>query len=197
MNFDANWQKAATQMQEAFKGMLQPQGAQPARIQFDAAKLQGIQQSYIDGATALWNQSLQAGNAAAPTPDRRFSGPAWNDNPVSKFSAAAYLLNARALTSMADALVGDDKTKARVRFAVEQSLAATAPSNFMSLNADAIKKAIDSNGQSIGQGIKNLLHDMQQGHVSMTDESQFEVGKNVATTEGAVVFENEFFQLLE
>ena len=67
----------------------------------------------------------------------------------------------------------------------------------MSLNADAIKKAIDSNGQSIGQGIKNLLHDMQQGHVSMTDESQFEVGQNVATTEGAVVFENEFFQLLE
>ena len=67
----------------------------------------------------------------------------------------------------------------------------------MSLNADAIKKAIDSNGQSIGQGIKNLLHDLQQGHVSMTDESQFEVGKNVATTEGAVVFENEFFQLLE
>ena len=197
MNFDANWQKASTQMQEAFKGMLQPQSPQPAHIQFDAAKMQLIQQSYIDGATALWNQSLQAGNAIPPTPDRRFSAPAWNDNPVSKFSAAAYLLNAKALTSMADAVLGDDKTKARVRFAIEQSLAATAPSNFMSLNADAIKKAIDSNGQSIGQGIKNLLHDMQQGHVSMTDESQFEVGQNVATTEGAVVFENEFFQLLE
>ena len=197
MNFDANWQKASTQMQEAFKGMLQPQSPQPAHIQFDAAKMQLIQQSYIDGATALWNQSLQAGSAIHAQPDRRFSAPAWNDNPVSKFSAAAYLLNAKALTSMADAVLGDDKTKARVRFAIEQSLAATAPSNFMSLNADAIKKAIDSNGQSIGQGIKNLLHDMQQGHVSMTDESQFEVGHNVATTEGAVVFENEFFQLLE
>ena len=131
------------------------------------------------------------------TSDRRFSNAAWNDNPVSKFSAAAYLLNSKALMAMADAVVGDDKTKARVRFAIEQSLAATAPSNFMSLNADAIKKAIESSGASIGQGIKNLLHDMQQGHVSMTDESQFEVGKNVATTEGAVVFENEFFQLLE
>ena len=98
---------------------------------------------------------------------------------------------------MADAVLGDDKTKARVRFAVEQSLAAMAPSNFLPLNADAIKKAIDTNGESIGKGIQNLLHDMRQGHVSMTDESQFEVGKNVATTEGAVVFENEFFQLLE
>ena len=202
MNFDANWQKAATQMQEAFKGMVTqlpsaPQGAQQACLQFDNAKLELAQQRYIDGATALWNQSLQAGGAIPPAADRRFSAAAWNENPVSKFSAAAYLLNSRALTALADAVVGDDKTKARVRFAIEQSLAATAPSNFMSLNADAIKKAIDSNGQSIGQGIKNLLHDMQQGHVSMTDESQFEVGKNVATTEGAVVFENEFFQLLE
>ncbi len=198
MNFDANWQKAATQMQEAFKGMVQqPSGTHPSPVQFDVAKLQSIQQSYIDDATALWNQSLQASTAIAPAPDRRFSAPAWNDNPVSKFSAATYLLNAKALSAMADAVVGDDKTKARVRFAVEQSLAAMAPSNFLPLNADAIKKAIDTNGESIGKGIQNLLHDMRQGHVSMTDESQFEVGKNVATTEGAVVFENELFQLLE
>ena len=206
MNFDANWQKAAAQMQEAFKGMMQPtSGGVPGfpqapslpSIQFDAAKLQQIQQNYIEGATALWNQSLQAGGAIPPAPDRRFSAAAWNENPVSKFSAAAYLLNAKALSALADAVEGDDKTKARVRFAIEQSLAATAPSNFMALNADAIQKAIDTNGQSIGMGIKNLLHDMQQGHVSMTDESQFEVGKNVATTEGAVVFENDFFQLLE
>ena len=198
MNFDANWQKAATQMQEAFKGMVQqPAGTTASPVQFDVAKLQSIQQSYIDDATALWNQSLQAGTAVAPAPDRRFSAPAWNDNPVSKFSAATYLLNAKALSAMAEAVVGDDKTKARVRFAVEQSLAAMAPSNFLPLNPDALKKAIDTNGDSIGKGIQNLLHDMRQGHVSMTDESQFEVGKNVATTEGAVVFENEFFQLLE
>jgi polyhydroxyalkanoate synthase len=76
-------------------------------------------------------------------------------------------------------------------------MAATAPSNFLALNAEAQQKAIDSRGESIAQGITNLLHDLKQGHVSMTDESVFEVGKNVATTEGAVVFENEFFQLLE
>jgi hypothetical protein len=52
-------------------------------------------------------------------------------------------------------------------------------------------------GESIAQGMANLLHDMRQGHVSMTDESLFEVGRNVATTEGAVVFENELFQLIE
>jgi class I poly(R)-hydroxyalkanoic acid synthase len=59
------------------------------------------------------------------------------------------------------------------------------------------KKPSTASGESIAQGLTNLLHDLKQGHVSMTDESVFEVGKNVATTEGAVVFENEFFQLLE
>jgi polyhydroxyalkanoate synthase len=56
---------------------------------------------------------------------------------------------------------------------------------------------VETQGESIAKGVANLLHDMKQGHVSMTDESVFEVGKNVATTEGAVVFENELFQLIE
>jgi polyhydroxyalkanoate synthase len=67
----------------------------------------------------------------------------------------------------------------------------------LAFNAEAQKKAVETQGESIAKGVKNLMHDIQQGHVSMTDESLFEVGKNVATTEGAVVFENEFFQLIE
>lgn len=224
MNFDANRAQAAQQMQETFVAGLQqamaafggksfgaaagaPAGfpqmdlsalsqAQPA-IRFDAASLQQIQQRYLEEATTLWNQSVQAGSAIPAVSDRRFSSEAWNDNPVSKFSAATYLLNARTLMSLAEAVEGDAKTKARVRFAVEQWMAASAPSNFLALNAEAQKKAIESHGESIGKGIQNLLHDLRQGHVSMTDESVFEIGKNVATTEGAVVFENEFFQLLE
>jgi polyhydroxyalkanoate synthase len=71
------------------------------------------------------------------------------------------------------------------------------PSNYLALNPEAQQKAIDTKGESLAKGIQNLLHDMEQGHVSMTDESVFEVGKNVATTEGAVVYENEIFQLIE
>jgi polyhydroxyalkanoate synthase len=91
----------------------------------------------------------------------------------------------------------DEKTKARLRFATEQQIAAASPANFLALNPEAQTKAVQTQGQSIAQGIQNMLHDMRQGHVSMTDESQFEVGRNVGTTEGAVVFENEFFQLIE
>jgi len=98
---------------------------------------------------------------------------------------------------MAEAVEADPKTQNRIRFAVEQWVAAAAPSNFLAFNAEAQKKAIETKGESIAKGVKNLVHDLQQGHVSMTDESLFEVGKNVATTEGAVVFENELFQLIE
>ncbi len=217
MNSDANWADAAQQMQETFTAGLQqamsgfgggspsagtgfPPGGLPA-INFDAAQLQQIQQRYLADAAALWNQGMQAGSAIpealSAASDRRFSNQAWADSPVAKFAAANYLLNARTLMSMAEAVEGDAKTKARVRFAVEQAVAASAPSNFMAMNAEAIHKAIATQGQSIGKGIENMLHDMKQGHVSMTDESLFEVGKNIATTEGAVVFENEFFQLLE
>jgi len=111
-----------------------------------------------------------------------------SDNPVAAYATAVYLLNARALTALSDAVQADAKTKSRIRFAVEQWIAAAAPSNFMAFNAEAQKKAIETKGESIAKGLRNLVHDLQQGHVSMTDESLFEVGQNVATTEGAVVF---------
>ncbi len=162
-------------------------------VSFEPARMLEIQSTYLKEVGELWNHGM----AAKPQVDRRFAGDAWVSNPLSAFSAAAYLLNARTLMAMADAVQGDAKTKSRVRFAVQQWIDASAPSNFLAFNAEAQKKAIDTQGESIAKGVANLLHDMKQGHVSMTDESVFEVGKNVATTEGAVVFENELFQLIE
>jgi polyhydroxyalkanoate synthase len=108
-----------------------------------------------------------------------------------------YLLNARTLMQMADQVQGDEKTKARVRFAVQQWVDASAPSNYLALNPEAQRKALDTKGERLAHGIKQLLHDVRQGHVSQTDESVFEVGRNVATSEGSIVFENELFQLIE
>jgi polyhydroxyalkanoate synthase subunit PhaC len=162
-------------------------------VQFDQAKLLEIQNTYMDEVTQLMNQGLDA----KPVGDRRFAGEAWANNPVASFSAASYLLNARTLMALADAVQGDAKTRTRVKFSVQQWIDASSPSNFLAFNADAQKKAIETQGESIAKGVANMLHDMKQGHVSMTDESVFEVGKNVATTEGAVVFENELFQLIE
>jgi polyhydroxyalkanoate synthase len=108
-----------------------------------------------------------------------------------------YLLNARTLMQMAEGVQGDEKTKARIRFAVQQWIDASSPSNFLAFNPEALKKAVETKGESIAAGLQHLVEDVQKGHVSQTDESVFEVGRNVATTEGHVVFENELFQLIE
>ena len=199
MGLAEGWKKAFEQFQNmdlgAFSAMAQgAPGAELPQLTFPPEKLLELQQNYVREASELWNQTLQANPLVK---DRRFKSKAWSDNPMAAFTAAAYLLNARTMMAMAEAAEGDEKSRQRVRFAVEQWVAAASPSNFLALNADAQQKAIETQGESLAKGLANILHDMRQGHVSMTDESLFEVGKNVATTEGAVVFENEYFQLIE
>ena len=164
--------------------------------------LSALQADYLKEATAMWNGVVGCAPGApaaatAPTRDRRFAADDWSSNPTAALTAQSYLLNARTLMKMADAVEGDAKTKARIRFAVQQWIDAASPSNYLALNPEAQRKALETKGESIAQGVKHLLEDIQQGHVSQTDESVFEVGRNVATSEGAVVFENELFQLLE
>jgi len=160
-----------------------------------------MQADYLKGAAEVWNQSLQRLNPdaaqAQAIADRRFAATEWAKNPAAAFTAQMYLLNARTMMQMADSLEADPKTKARVRFAVQQWIDATSPSNFLALNPEALAKALETQGQSIANGMQHLLEDVQKGHVSQTDESVFEVGRNVATTAGHVVFENELFQLIE
>ena len=213
MNSEPDWvttaqqfgKTAADQWAQALKSFegFVPHGAPAASmaglpsmppVSFTPDKLQALQQAYVNEAAQLWNSGLTPGTAST---DKRFAAPAWSANPVAAFSAALYLLNARTLMGLVEAAEADAKTKARLRFAVEQWMAASAPSNFMALNAEAQSRAIQTGGESIAKGVQNLLKDIQQGHVSMTDESVFEVGRNVATTEGAVVFENDLFQLIE
>ena len=183
----------ATEMMGMFQQMVPtlPNGPQ---VTFDTTKLQQLQQTYAQELSQLWLQGMVPPTIAT---DRRFASEEWQRQPVSGFAAALHLINTRMLMGMADAMQADAKTKARVNFAVEQWAAAAAPSNFLAFNPDAQIKAIETKGESIAKGMQNMLHDMRQGHVSMTDESKFEVGTNVATTEGAVVFENELFQLIE
>ena len=168
-----------------------------SQLQIPQADLARIQGEYLRSASELWNSSLGAGGKVTLPKDRRFSAPEWSDNPLAGFAAATYLLNARTLMELSDVVQGDDKTRARIRFAVQQWVDAAAPSNYLALNPEALKKAVETKGESLTQGMQHLLGDLKQGHVSQTDESLFEVGRNVATTEGAVVFENELFQLIE
>lgn len=161
--------------------------------------LSALQSDYLQEATALWNRIVSPTKDAAPPvlDDKRFADKSWAENPAAAFTAQLYLLNARTLAKMADSVQGEEKTRQRVRFAVQQFVAAAAPNNYLPLNPEAMSLALKTQGESITQGIQNLWQDLQQGHMSQTDEKLFEVGRNVATTEGSVVFENELFQLIE
>lgn len=128
--------------------------------------------------------------------DRRFSGKAWHSS-WSKMIAATYLLNSKHLLALAKAVEADEKTRTKILFTTEQMIDALSPSNFIATNPEVLENIISSQGQSIQNGIVNLLGDLKKGKVSLTDESAFEVGKNIATTEGQVVFRNDLFELIQ
>jgi polyhydroxyalkanoate synthase len=165
-------------------------------IDIPQTALSKLQQDYMQELSALW-QSAVADSELTPSADRRFSGPEWQANKLFTFNAAVYLLNAKYLTALGEAAEGTQKAKQRIRFAVQQIADAMSPANFFVSNPEAQQKIIETKGESLTKGIVQMLVDMKKGRISQSDESAFEVGKNIATTEGAVVFENEFFQLIQ
>ena len=134
------------------------------------------------------------------TPDITKQIEAFNKQ-MADWAKAAHAAGSKALSDMVSQASAqpnvDEKTKAKLSFSAEQMISATNPQNFFVFNPEAIQKAIETNGASVQRGIANMLSDMKKGSISMTDETAFEVGKNVGTSEGAVVFENALFQLIE
>jgi len=164
-------------------------------VQLDAARVAQLQQDYMRRLSELWQDALQS---KPPTlADKRFTAPAWSANPLFAFNAAAYLLNARYLGELTDAVQAEPKIKRKIRFAVQQMTDAISPSNFLATNPEAQQKLLESGGASLARGAAQLFADLQKGRISQTDESAFEVGKSVAITEGAVVFESPLFQLIQ
>ncbi len=188
-----------TQLWSAWKPAASaPQIPALPNVHIDPERLQQVQQHYAEAYRQLWAAMLQGEPAAAgAAADRRFAGSAWSSNPVSAYIASAYLLGARAMLELADAVQADEPTRQRIRFAVQQWVDAAAPSNFLALNPEAQAKAVETGGESLRAGLDNWLHDLARGKLTQTDETLFEVGRNVATTPGEVIFENPLFQLIE
>lgn len=161
----------------------------------DPSTMAQLQNDYMQQLSALWTDML--GSKMPAIGDRRFAAPEWQANPMHAFNAAAYLLNARFLMAMADSVEATPRAKQKIRFAVQQLVDAMSPANFLVSNPEVQQKIIETKGESLTKGITHMLEDMQKGRISQSDETAFEVGKNVATTEGAVVFENELFQLIQ
>lgn len=195
----AAWLEWSRQSQAAGNGMPRFDalgGAAFPAIKVAPERLAEIQQRFMRDFGQLW-QAMASGDQQVPLTDRRFSGEAWRSNAPYRYAAAFYLLSARAMSELADAVDADTKTRQRIRFAVSQWVDAMSPANFLATNPEAQRRLLESNGESLRSGLRHMLDDMTRGRIAHTDESAFEVGRNVAVTEGAVVFENEYFQLLQ
>ena len=110
---------------------------------------------------------------------------------------STYLLNSRYLNELVNAVETDPKTLQRIEFTTQQMIDALSPANFFATNPEALETILQTQGQSLQKGIVNLLGDLGKGKVSQTDESGFEVGQNLAQTEGAVVYRNKLFELIQ
>ncbi len=140
---------------------------------------------------------------AAPEPgDRRFKDEAWQQNQVFDFIKQSYLLTSRWMQTTVHDVEGlDPHTQHKVDFFTKQFVDALAPTNFAMTNPEVLRAVMESKGENLVRGLEHLLTDLEKGkgrlRVSMTDETAFTVGVNVAATPGKVVFQNRMFQLIQ
>jgi len=175
-----------------------PQAPSVPGLSISPQRLAELQDGYVKAITELWNDFVvHPDRTAAPIRDARFSDPAWQENSLASFAARAYLVNAQFMNQLAANVDADSKLKARVQFAVAQWVDAAAPSNFLAFNPKAQKRLLETKGSSLTHGLQNLLSDVAKGKISQSDEAAFEIGRNVATSEGMVVFENDLIQLIQ
>ena len=180
-----------------------------ARMMADPAKLAQHQMEMWQDYVNLWqNTALRMmGGAAEPViepgrKDRRFHHEAWRENQVFDYIQQSYLLAAKHINKAVSEVEGlDEKEAAKADFFTRQFVDALSPSNFVLTNPEVLKATVESKGENLVNGLENMLNDFERGGgqlaISMTDRTAFEVGGNVATTPGKVVFENRMFQLIQ
>jgi len=176
--------------------------ADPTRL-FQAQM--GLWQDYMSLWQAATSRMLggQAEPVVAPdSGDRRFKDQAWEDSYLFDYIKQTYLLTARWMQKTVQDVEGlDDKTRRKVDFYIRQFVDAMAPSNFAMTNPEVLRTTLESRGENLVKGLQNLVGDLERGHgkldIRMTDHEAFEVGVNVATTPGKVIYENELMQLVQ
>jgi polyhydroxyalkanoate synthase len=163
-----------------------------------------LQQQYWSPVLDFWrgffgNKPMSGSDSAARASrgDRRFKDEAWSHSPYYELLKQSYLSNSKQLSEFVDHAQVDDRSRLQLRFYARQFIDAMSPSNFPATNPEVIRTAIQTRSASLTAGMKNLIEDLQKGRITRVDETAFEIGRNLAVTPGAVVFENELIQLIQ
>ena len=149
--------------------------------------------------TDFWTGAM-AGTPTEKPRDRRFSATEWQDDPYYRALRDAYLLASKQLRGTVEKAAGNGSQGAMARFLLDQYLNAVSPTNFAATNPEVVKRTKETGGRNLVQGFLNLLEDVGSGKGIVqrrTDPNAFKKGETVAATPGAVVFENQLFQLIQ
>jgi polyhydroxyalkanoate synthase len=155
----------------------------------------------VEAQHKLARGKLEPAAETAPQ-DRRFAGGLWDTNPYFNFIKQQYLLSSEAIGKTVHDLDHlEAKDKKRLEYFTRQIVDMFAPTNFLATNPEALARAVETEGQSLVDGLENLVRDLEANEgemvVTLSDRKAFEVGVNLATTKGAVVYRNRLFELIQ
>ena len=176
-----------------------------ARLLADPAQVAAFSANLMIDYLQLWQQSWMRlmGGQAAPVAvpakgDNRFKDEDWSSNFVFDYIKQSYLIAARQIQHAVAGIEGlPPESEKKVAFFTRQYVDALAPSNFALTNPQVLRETLASGGQNLLKGLSNLLADVEKGGISMTDDKAFQLGRNVATTPGKVVYQTELMQLIQ
>ena len=164
----------------------------------------GLQQDYWKQVAGFWSGMPGAANwgwgsdaSGAGESDKRFANEAWRIDPRFDMVKRNYLAYSSFLQAAVEAMPLDEKAKAKLRYDTGQFIDAMSPANFLVTNPEAMQLAVETGGQSLADGMRLFFDDLAKGRISTTDETAYEVGRNLATTPGAVIYENELMQVIQ
>ena len=175
----------------------------------DPTALAEAQASLVRSYADLWNNVVRrmfgqdVTPVAEPEPgDNRFKDPEWSQNPYFDFWKQSYLITSRWADDLLDKTEGlDERTRQKAEFYLRQVSSALSPSNFPMTNPEVLRETLKSNAENLVKGMSYLAEDMSRSgdllRISQTDASAFEVGRNLATTPGKVIYQNDLLQLIQ
>src|ERR687897_211672 len=177
--------------------MSDPARAMERATDFNARLFGATMRSWQEATNRFWGlQTSQEEDEGRP--DKRFSAPDWEQNPYYETLKESYLRASEYLLDEAERTDGEDTPEQRrLRFHLKQFVDAMAPVNYLLTNPAALKRAFETGGASLAEGARNLLADLQEGRMSMTDANAFQPGENLAITPGKVVYRNELIELIQ
>src|SRR5215208_8035941 len=194
-----DWMEITRALQTLWaREMSDPARAIERATDFNAKLFETTMRSWQEATNRFWGLETPQEEEVEGRPDKRFSAPDWEQNPFYETLKESYLLASKFLLEEAENTDGEDTDEQRrLKFHLKQFVDAMAPVNYLLTNPAALKKAFETGGVSLAEGARNLLADLQEGRMSMTDANAFQPGENLAITPGKVVYRNELIELIQ